>query len=284
MTLNLRKILICFVFFYAMSLNAQQHSNFWEIMSPNGKTHYLYGTIHTDDNRVSNIHNGLINALKLSQIFLMEADEISNPSLLMANDIMYESYLSESEMEKVKYLADFHTMQYEKVIEMKPWLIAVIFDSPRPITPFNLDNLLKTKAIDLGLEVRGIETSEEHFQVLDDLSVQEQMNFLKKVLAKTTEQKESDYEQLLSAYLAQNSDTIIIINEALTSKLIPNEVWLKMKKKLVTDRNILFFDRVSELMRDYRLFIAVGASHLGGDNGLLNQFKKSGYQLKSLPN
>tara|TARA_B110000503_G_scaffold13880_1_gene18796 strand:+ start:51210 stop:51854 length:645 start_codon:yes stop_codon:yes gene_type:complete len=214
----------------------------------------------------------------------MEADEISNPSLLMANDIMYESYLSESEMEKVKYLADFHTMQYEKVIEMKPWLIAVIFDSPRPITPFNLDNLLKTKAIDLGLEVRGIETSEEHFQVLDDLSVQEQMNFLKKVLAKTTEQKESDYEQLLSAYLAQNSDTIIIINEALTSKLIPNVVWLKMKKKLVTDRNILFFDRVSELMRDYRLFIAVGASHLGGDNGLLNQFKKSGYQLKSLPN
>ena len=89
----------------------------------------------------------------------------------------------------IKLLADFHTMSFERVLKMKPWLLAVIFDSPRPITPFNLDNLLRTKARDLGLKIKGLETSEEHFQVLDNFSVEEQVNFLKKVLDKSLEQK-----------------------------------------------------------------------------------------------
>jgi uncharacterized protein YbaP (TraB family) len=278
-----KKVIISLsLIFFILPLGAEENSIFWKLTSPNGSEHYLYGTIHSDDNRVSDINIGVIDALKSSQIFLMETMEISNPKLLLMNDIAYSLYFNESYMDKIKLLADFHTMSFERVLKMKPWLLAVIFDSPRPITPFNLDNLLKTNARDLGLRIKGLETSEEHFQVLDNFSIQEQVTFLKKVLAKSLEQKEKDYEQLMTAYLSQNLNNIIKINENLTSKLVSKSMWIKIKRKLLINRNNVFFNRSHKLANNNRLFIAVGASHLGGDNGLLEQFKDAGYQLKSL--
>ena len=268
--------------FLILPLGAEENSIFWKLTSPNGSEHYLYGTIHTDDNRVSDINTGVIEALKSSQIFLMETMEISNPKLLLLNNIDYSIYFDKSDLDKIKLLANFHTMSFERVLKMKPWLLAVIFDSPRPITPFNLDNLLKTKARDLGLRIKGLETSEEHFQVLDNFSIQEQINFLKKVLDKSLEQKQKDYEQLMSAYLSQDLNNIIKINEGLTSKLVSKSMWIKIKKKLLINRNKLFFNRAYKLVNNNQLFIAVGASHLGGDNGLLKQFENAGYQLKAI--
>jgi len=274
-------IIFVSLIFFMLPIGAEENSIFWKLTSPNGTDHYLYGTIHTDDNRVSDISKEVIEALKSSQIFLMETMEILNPNLLLLKDINYSLYFNEHELDRIRLLANFHTMSFERVLKMKPWLLAVIFDSPRPITPFNLDNLLKTKARDLGLKIKGLETSEEHFEVLDNFSTQEQITFLKKVLAKSLEQKEKDYEQLMGAYLSQNLNNIIMINESITSQLVSKSMWIKIKKKLLINRNKIFFNRAHKLINN-RLFIAVGASHLGGGNGLLKQFEDAGYQLKAL--
>jgi len=275
-------IIFVSLIFFMLPIGAEENSIFWKLTSPNGTDHYLYGTIHTDDNRVSDISKEVIEALKSSQIFLMETMEILNPNLLLLKDINYSLYFNEHELDRIRLLANFHTMSFERVLKMKPWLLAVIFDSPRPITPFNLDNLLKTKARDLGLKIKGLETSEEHFEVLDNFSTQEQITFLKKVLAKSLEQKEKDYEQLMGAYLSQNLNNIIMINESITSQLVSKSMWIKIKKKLLINRNKIFFSRAHKLINNNRLFIAVGASHLGGGNGLLKQFEDAGYQLKAL--
>jgi len=275
-------IIFVSLIFFMLPIGAEENSIFWKLTSPNGTDHYLYGTIHTDDNRVSDISKEVIEALKSSQIFLMETMEILNPNLLLLKDINYSLYFNEHELDRIRLLANFHTMSFERVLKMKPWLLAVIFDSPRPITPFNLDNLLKTKARDLGLKIKGLETSEEHFEVLDNFSTQEQITFLKKVLAKSLEQKEKDYEQLMGAYLSQNLNNIIMINESITSQLVSKSMWIKIKKKLLINRNKIFFNRAHKLINNNRLFIAVGASHLGGGNGLLKQFEDAGYQLKAL--
>ena len=283
MYFNLKKLIVSILLtFCIFPLSAHENSIFWKLTSPNGTESYLYGTIHTDDNRVSDINKKIIDALKSSQIFLMETMEISNPNLLLMSNIDYSLYFNESDIDKIKLLADFHTMSFEKVLKMKPWLLAVIFDSPRPITPFNLDNLLRTKARDLGLKIKGLETSEEHFQVLDNFSVEEQVNFLKKVLDKSLEQKEEDYERLMAAYLSQDLSNIIAINEHLTSQLVSKSMWIKVKEKILINRNKVFFNRAHELSKNNRLFIAVGASHLGGSNGLLKQFELVGYKLNAL--
>ena len=52
--------------------------------------------------------------------------------------------------------------------------------------------------------------------------------------------------------------------------------------KLLYERNLRFTQMIEKTMHDKKLFIAVGASHLSGDSGLLNFFRKKGYKLEPL--
>ena len=51
-------------------------------------------------------------------------------------------------------------------------------------------------------------------------------------------------------------------------------------KSLITDRNERMAEKAKELLQSKRVFIAVGAAHLGGDLGLLNLLKRKGYTIK----
>ena len=255
------------------------NSIFWQITDLKGKEHYLFGTIHTDDNRVSNFKPIVIEKLKEVDIVVMEADEVIDRSILHVDPKVYNGHLSEEELEKINLLADFHTMPRENILSMKPWILAVIFDSPRPITPFNQDNLLKSKAEDYLKVTQGLETPREHFKALDMFTIDEQMSLLKAVLKKDLKQKEVNYELLLSAYLTFNTEKILKTDILITKSLVSDTVWEKMEYYFLTRRNKFFGERIKELIKGNRVFIAVGASHLGGETGLLNQFKDAGFKL-----
>ena len=256
------------------------NSIFWQITDLQGKEHYLFGTIHTDDNRVSNFRPIVAEKINEIDIFVMEADEIIDRSILQVDPKVYNGYLNEEELEKINLLADFHTMPREHILSMKPWILAVIFDSPRPITPFNQDNLLKSKAEDFMKITQGLETPREHFNALDGFTMDEQMSLLKAVLKKDLKQKEVGYELLLSAYLTFNTEKILNTDTQITKSLVSKSTWEKMEYYFLTKRNKFFGERVKELIKGNRIFIAVGASHLGGETGLLNQFKEAGFKLK----
>ena len=170
----------------------------------------------------------------------------------------------------------------ENILSMKPWILAVIFDSPRPITPFNQDNLLKSKAEDFLKITQGLETPSEHFRVLDSFSIEEQISMLKAVLKRDFAQKERNYEELMSAYLTFDTEKILKVDSTITKKLVSEQVWKKMELNLLTKRNKLFGKRIMELIKGNKIFIAIGASHLGGETGLLNQFKQAGFKLKPI--
>jgi uncharacterized protein YbaP (TraB family) len=258
------------------------NSIFWQITDLKGKEHYLFGTIHTDDNRVSNFKPIVEEKLKEIDIFVMEADEVIDRSILRVDSKVYSGRLSEEELEKINLLADFHTMPREHILSMKPWILAVIFDSPRPITPFNQDNLLKSKAEDFMKITQGLETPEEHFNALDKFTIDEQISLLKAVLKKDLEQKEADYELLVTAYLTFNTEKILNTDTRITKSLVSKDTWEKMEYLFLTRRNKFFGERVKELIKGNKIFIAVGASHLGGETGLLNQFKEAGFKLKPI--
>ena len=264
------------------ALKEELNSIFWQITDLEGKKHYLFGTIHTDDNRVSNFKPIVEEKLKEIDIFVMEADEIIDRSILQVDPKVYDGYLSDEELEKINLLADFHTMPREYILLMKPWILAVIFDSPRPITPFNQDNLLKSKAEDFMKITQGLETPSEHFKALDKFTIDEQMALLKAVLKKDLEQKEKNYELLLSAYLSFDTEKILNTDMLITKSLVSKAIWEKMEYYFLTRRNKFFGERVKELIKGNKIFIAVGASHLGGETGLLNQFKKAGFKLEPI--
>ena len=280
---TIKKIIPVLIFIVvAFSAQATEKGLFWKLESPTGKTSYLFGTMHTDDNRVADMTPKMLDALKSVDTFIMEAEPAQDPSTFMMKDAILPSLLTQAEFDQVRDLAEFHVMHLGAAMQMKPWLLAVIFDLPKPQTEFAQDNLLMTKSEDFGKEIKGLESSQEHFSIMDDFSTDEQMVMLRAVLKRTPEQKEVDFEKLMSAYLAGDSDKISALDEKITGGMLPKELWAKMRKSLLDERNVVMAQRAIPAASEKSVFIAVGASHLAGNNGLIAAFKKAGFKLSAI--
>lgn len=286
MSLNLQmlfKNLVAFTFLATLSGNVfAEQGLFWKVESPAGKTSYLFGTIHTDDNRVTDFSPAVNNALQSVDVFMMETLAPNDPSVFMMPDGDLKTILTEKELDKVYQLAEFHTMHRDAATHMKPWLLAVVFDSPKPLTPFAQDNLLMSKSEDLGKEVIGIEDTQEHFGVMDNFSRDEQLIMLRAVLKRSQAQKERDFEKLLAAYLAGDSDKVAMLDDKITGGMLPPALWAKMRTKLLDERNVVMAQRIVDEATNKSVFVAVGASHLAGKGGLISRLKEAGYQLTAI--
>lgn len=267
---------------FSLTSLATEKGLFWKLESPAGVVSYLFGTMHTDDNRVADFSPSVINAMKSVDTFMMEAEPSQDPSILLMDNADLTTMLTQAEFDQVRELADFHVMHFGAAMQMKPWLLAVIFDLPKPQTPFAQDNLLMTKSEDFGKKIKGLEGSQEHFGIMDSFSLDEQMVMLRAVLKRTQAQKEADFERLMAAYLSGDSDKIIALDEKITAGMLPKTLWAKMRTKLLDERNVKMAERAIPVANDKPVFIAVGASHLAGDHGLLAAFKKAGFKLSAV--
>ena len=277
---NLHNLLLGITLFgFALIGQATEKGLFWKLESPSGIVSYLFGTIHTDDNRVADISPSVQAAIKNVDTFMMESAENNDPSVMLLKEGNLASLLTQAEFEQVRELADFHVMHLGAAMQMKPWLLAVVFDLPKPQTPFAQDNLLMTKSEEANKNVVGIESAKEHFGVMDDFSLDEQMVMLRAVLKRTSEQKEADFERLIAAYAEGDSDKIKALDEEITSGMLPKELSLKITDRLLDKRNVVMAERTTTVAKDRSVFIAVGASHLAGDNGLITAFKNAGFKL-----
>lgn len=266
-------------FSFSPITQATEKGLFWKLEAPSGTTSYLFGTMHTDDNRVSELSPAVIEAIKSVDTFVMEAEPGNDPKNLLMDKGSLAELITEAEFEQVRELADFHVMHLGAAMQMKPWLLAVVFDLPKPQTPFAQDNLLMRKAEDLNKNVVGIETSKEHFAVMDAFSLDEQLVMLRAVLKRTAAEKEANFEKLIAAYLQGDSANILALDDEMTGHVLPKALWAKMRTKLVEERNVVMAQRTLEKAKSTPLFIAVGASHLAGNNGLIAAFKKAGFKL-----
>ncbi len=264
---------------FALSAYATEKGLFWKLESPTGKVSYLFGTIHTDDNRVTNFGPNITNAIKSVDTFMMESAENRDPSVMMLKEGSLASFLTEAEFDQVRELADFHTMHMGAAMQMKPWLLAVVFDLPKPQTPFAQDNMLMSESENAAKNVVGIESAKEHFAVMDDFSMDEQLVMLRAVLKRTLAQKEADFERVMTAYAGGDSDKIKALDEEVTSGMLPKELSQKIIDRLLVKRNVVMAERTTAVAKDSSVFIAVGASHLAGDDGLIAAFKKAGFKL-----
>lgn len=261
---------------------AAEKSLFWQLESPSGQISYLFGTMHTDDPRVTDFSPTVVQALKRTETFVMEVAESSDPGLFMLENGNLAQALTSDEFDKVRELADFHGMHLGATMQMKPWLLAVIFDLPKPQTPYAQDNLLRAAAEEQGKQVLGLETPQGHFGVMDSFSVSDQLVMLRAVLKRSQAEKQKDFDRLLKAYLAGDADKVAGMDEQITGGMLPEALWARMRIRLLDERNVVMAERSIALAGQAPVFIAVGAAHLAGKNGLLEAFRHAGFKLKAL--
>ncbi|HSH72478.1 MAG TPA: TraB/GumN family protein [Methylophilaceae bacterium] len=265
---------------FAANSTSAETGLLWKLEAPNGKVSYLFGTMHSDDRRINNFSPEITQALSDSDVFMMEALPPRDPSIfLMPEGKSLAEMLTEKEFDKVRELADFHSMHIEAAMRMKPWLLAVVFDLPKPQTPYAQDVQLNTLAQDKGKDVLGLEDASEHFAALDSFTLEEQLVMLRAVLKRSQKEKERDFESLIKAYIKGDLAKIAALDDKITGSILPKELWARMRTRLLDERNVRMTERIASIASERSAFIAVGASHLPGDNGLIANLKAAGYKV-----
>lgn len=262
--------------------HAETEGLLWRLESPQGVVSYVFGTMHSDDRRLTDFSPAVLNALAQSETFLMETLPREDASMLLISpdQANLETLLSASEFDKVRALADFHTMHIATVRRMKPWLLAVVFDLHRPQTPYAQDALLMATARDKAKVIDGLEENAAHFAVLDSLPMEVQLQMLRSVLARSQQAKERDFERLAQAYLKEHLEQVARLDEAMTRSIVPKGWWPKMRGQLLYERNAKMAEKLVQRAAQEKLFVAVGASHLPGQTGLLARMKAAGFSVK----
>lgn len=254
----------------------------WKLEAPSGKTSYLFGTMHSDDPRLTDFSPKVMQSLLDSDVFMMETLPPQNPAIYLMENGRLDHMLNEQEFLQVIKLADFHSMHTDIATLMKPWLLAVVFDLPKPQTPYSQDALLMSLAHGKSKQIRGLETIEEHFRTLDSFSIEDQLVMLRAVLKRSQKDKERNFEELVNVYLSGDTAKIEQLNDKITGGILPKELWARMRNKLIEERNVLMAQRIAEQAANSNLFVAVGASHLPGQDGLIALLRKAGYQVSAV--
>lgn len=275
----IRGLFAALIFSFMTLAQANETGLLWKVEAPGGATSFLFGTMHSDDPRVTDFSSQVMKSLLDSDVFIMETLPPSNPAIYLMVNGRLDHMLNEQEFVQVIKLADFHAMHTDIATQMKPWLLAVIFDLPKPQTPYSQDALLMSLAQGKSKVIRGLETTEEHFGALDSFSIEDQLVMLRAVLKRSAQDKERNFEELVKVYLSGDITRIGELNEKITGDVLPEDLWARMRTKLIDERNVLMAERIAAQAEKSNVFVAVGASHLAGKDGLIARLRNAGYRV-----
>lgn len=280
-----RVILLLVVAICSLSLHAGEFSKglLWKLERNGSAASYLFGTMHSDDPAVVNLPSSVQEAFDQAQGVTLEIVLDSDSLLAMATALLLdEGQTLEPIIGSGLYRRAVEVMARQGVPEillakMKPWAVAVTLMTPPSENGRVLDLELYQQAVRQGKPVTGLETVDEQMGLFDRLPRQDQVALLEDTLDHLSEIEELLLE-LRDAYLDRDLDRLVALNDASMKDSDPGLVEM-LNRMVVLERNHRMAERMAAHLRKGRQFIAVGALHLPGEEGLLNLLKQGGYTV-----
>jgi uncharacterized protein YbaP (TraB family) len=254
----------------------------WKIGAPGTATSHLFGTIHSDDARVTALPDAVTRSLDASSRFVMEAI-IDGESLVRMAEVMF--FKDERTLEQVVgqklYAQTLKAMSARGlptlgIEKQKPWAVMMALSMPPPKTGEFLDLVLQARATRQNKPVSGLETVTEQLAIFDELPLRDQVALLEDTVRLQAE-LDSEFEALHKAWLARDLAAIVAISEK--HKPIDERLYQEGMDRLIVQRNRRMAERMTPLLRQGGAFIAVGAAHLPGETGLLRLLERAGYRV-----
>ncbi len=272
---------------------------FWRIDREGTKPSYLLGTIHVTDPRVADLPDITRKALLGAAVVAVEVEEIADEEKLARALSLYRQnldlpvgqtlwdFIPDSKESLIRNHPNMTPEIIEKISAYRPWVVTNIVDelpceearkdAGIPI----LDEALAELAVKSSIPVVGLETVEEFFEQLEnmpsELQVQELLN-----AANTGTDAEDIYETIISLYTQRR---VAAVDPLASGYGPPEELDMKLTKFMedeMTERNRIMMRRAEELLAKGNAFIAVGALHLPGEQGLVELIRGAGYKVVPL--
>lgn len=285
---NLSQWLLVFLLAISAGLTTHAQSEkslLWKI-SGNGlvEDSYLFGTIHLICPDQFMMDDRIKEAFENTDQLVMELD-MDDPTMqqkmqqlsLNAGMKNLEPQIKEEYKEALnKFLMENYGANISQFGVLKPFVLSsMIMLKQLPCEQIESYELFFTNlATEQQKEILGLETVEFQMQVFDQIPIDYQLDELGKMVTEDYTQKE--FAKMIEAYQAEDLDQLYkMIAESGTMTGDFAEIMLD-------DRNEEWIDDMENLMKEEATFFAVGAGHLGGENGVISLLEKAGYKVEAV--
>lgn len=259
----------------------------WQISSPaTGKTSYLFGTIHSEDTRVTTLAPAVQSAFDHSSRYVMEIipDQATmlaaSQAMLLEQGTSLRSIVGTPLFEKTAHVLGDMGVPAEVTDRFKPWAAMVFMSMPKLKTGQVLDFMLYRAALQAGKAQSGLESAVEQLSIFDSLSMAEQTVLLEEAVTHYPQMKNM-MEQMHRAYLSRDLGQLVALSDKYSNEG-DTKLASKINNSLIDQRNQRMAERMETYLREGGAFVAVGALHLPGEHGLLQLLRKRGYVVSAV--
>jgi uncharacterized protein YbaP (TraB family) len=256
----------------------------WRVSAKKGAASHVYGTIHVTDPRLARLPAPVRKAFDAARALMLEyvPDGYAKQRFLEAAMFLdgqtLEAKIGAEDFERAcRHLARIG-LPREFVNKMKPWGVLLNLQNPKGAEGSPLDSQLLELALGRRMPLSQIEGVEEQIFTFDEFPMDSQVALLKHSLAHEPELVALG-ERTLAAYLVGDLAGIWRLREQFAQRYPEIAAHQAvMNKRVVHDRNVVMAFRMQRELRRGNAFVALGALHLYGEQGVLARLEADGYR------
>lgn len=256
----------------------------WRIEGENLRNpSYLYGTIHLirrDDFRLgSHLKKTLMKADKIAFEIPLDQEALVAAALGMMykGDTVLGDVIDPARMDTLAVffqdtlgISEIEWRSYQK---MKPFALSQVFlTNLLGEMPMSFELEFKKIADSVDIPIVGLETIEDQLAVIHGMPIESQIDMLM-TSVRDYRDAAKDFNQLVEYYRAQQLDSLYHLMTAEYKDI------MEFSESFLDQRNRNWIPVIEELIGKETVFIAVGAGHLPGEQGVLKLLEKEGYTL-----
>lgn len=275
-------IISAFLLVCALPTQAQQQSSLlWEISGKDFKQpSYAFGTFHAMCKTDFDFHDSIKAKLSRTSLLVEELD-MTDASMQVK---MMQSLASSKPMASYFPAAQFEQMnkQFQEITgvpltmlnNFKPFMsMSMLLLKSLPCAEqVQPEMLLIQYAKTKNIPVKGLEQVEEQLAAIDKQPLDSQAVALQKMVMRFDSVQQA-FTQLTEVYKKKHIDSLYQFMRG-------SGMDDAFETALLSERNLRWIPRIKAIATQQPSFFAVGAGHLGGDQGVIALLRKEGYTVK----
>lgn len=269
----------------------------WKVEKAGRAPSYLFGTMHVTDPRVVGLTPGAKLAFDGADTLVIETTDILDKAKLTAammqrldltmftDATTLQSLMKPADLQAVDAALSARGVPLSSVAKMKPWLLSTILAIPacenarKGEGALVLDETLAADAAKQGKKIAGLETALSQIEAMNSLPLKLHLGSLVET-AKLGSRMDDIFETMIVLY--QKDDTAMIW--PLIKAVVPNtdagaEDYAVFEQTMIVKRNHGMDAGAQAFLDRGKAFIAVGAMHLSGREGLVELLRARGYTV-----
>ena len=143
-----------------------------------------------------------------------------------------------------------------------------------PVKMYEMELTAKAKAN--KMEMGGLETVSDQMAVFHKIPYKKQAEMLLESIVNIKEGKQdnNEFAKMVEKYKEQDVDGMLVAMQDDIDEMENSDA-------LIDDRNKDWIPKIKEMSKKASVFYAVGAGHLGGENGVIRLLRNAGYKVEA---